>query len=97
MVHARAAEGVDAAFLQPEKAMLPDLQQHCPEIVDDLRLVLAGTATVDAAQVQRGIASVVRLRDTLAGELRRRGLTMDPLPEWAPFQPRQRHNDRGQP
>lgn len=94
MIHARAAEGVDAAFLQPETAVLPDLLAHCPEIVDDLRLVLAGGERVDAPQVQRGIASVVRLRDTLAGELRRRGLALDPLPEWAPFRPLQRRRDR---
>lgn len=89
MIHARAAEGVDAAFLQPEKAVLPDLREHCPEIVDDLRLVLAGGAAVDAADLQLGIAGVVRLRDTLAGALRRRGLAIEPLPEWAPFRPRQ--------
>lgn len=87
MVHARAAEGLDAAFLQPEKAMWPDLCQHCPEILDDLRLVLAGNAVVDVAQVQRGIASVVRLRDTLAGVLRSRGFALQPLPPWAPFRP----------
>jgi len=97
MIHARAAEGVDAAFLQPETAVLPDLRQHCPEIVDDLRRVLAGGAEVDAAQVRRGIDSVVRLRDTLAGELRSRGFAMRPLPEWAPFRPQQRQSDRGQP
>lgn len=95
MIHARAAEGVDAAFLQPEKAVLPDLHLHCPEIVDDLRLVLAGNAEVDAAQVRRGIAGVVRLRDTLADALRRRGIELPPLPEWAAFQPRQRQSERG--
>lgn len=95
MIHARAAEGVDAAFLQPEKAVLPDLRQHCPEILDDLRLVLAGDAEVSAVQVQGGIAGVLRLRDTLAGELRSRGFAMDPLPEWAPFRPQQRRSDRG--
>lgn len=87
MVHARAAEGVDAAFLQPEKAIWPDLCQHCPEILDDLRQVLAGSAGVDVAQVQRGIDSVVRLRDTLAGVLRGRGCAVEPLPPWAPFRP----------
>jgi len=95
MIHARAAEGVDAAFLQPEKAVLPDLRQHCPEIVDDLRRVLAGDAEVNARQLRRGIAGVVRLRDTIADELRSRGFAMDPLPEWAPFRPPQRQRDRG--
>jgi len=95
MIHARSAEGVDAAFLQPEKAVLPDLRQHCPEILDDLRLVLAGGAEVDAVQIKRGIAGVVRLRDTLAHELRSRGVAVDPLPEWAPFRPQQRTSDRG--
>lgn len=95
MIHARAAEGVDAAFLQPETAVLPDLRQHCPEILDDLRRVLAGDAEVSTAQVQRGVTSVMQLRDTLADALRSRGVTMDPLPAWAPFQPQQRRSDRG--
>lgn len=95
MIHARAAEGVDAAFLQPEKAMLPDLREHCPEILDDLRQVLGGGADVDMAELRRGIDGVVCLRDTLAGELRSRGFAMDPLPEWAPFRPQQRRSDRG--
>lgn len=95
MIHARAAEGLDAAFLQPEKAVLSDLSEHCPEILDDLRLVLGGGAVIDAVQLQHGIDGVVRLRDTLADELRSRGFAMDPLPEWAPFRPQQRRSDRG--
>ncbi len=95
MIHARAAEGVDAAFLQPETAVLPDLQRHCPEILDDLRQVLGGGDLIDAARLQRGIAGVVHLRDTLAGLLRSRGLALDPLPEWAPFRPQPPRRDRG--
>jgi hypothetical protein len=87
MIFARANEGVDAAFLQPECAVLPDLKAHCPEILPDLKRIFFGGRKIDVSHIQRGVQRLTGFRDLVSAELRRRGIEIEELREWRPHRP----------
>jgi hypothetical protein len=86
MVHARAREGRDVSYLRPERAVLPDLQRLCPEVIDDLNVVFAGTSSATVEPVERALAAVHELREGVVGLLRSSGLPMPALVPWVPHE-----------
>jgi hypothetical protein len=87
MVHARAAEGRDVSYLRPEKAVRSDLAQLCPEILDDLEIVLAGTPTPSVTTVERGLVSLQAFREHVVDILRDHGAPVPVLTPWTPYRP----------
>jgi len=85
MVWHRAAEGQDIAFLRPERAVRPDLEKHCPEILPDLTTVLGGQVSVDG--IHPAIENLARLRSTTLSLLRSRGITPPEAKDWRPHRP----------
>jgi hypothetical protein len=87
MVHARAAEGCDVSYLRPEKSVRSDVSRLCPEILEDLNIVFAGTPTPSVAAVERGLASVHAFRERVVEILRDHGAPVPLLTPWAPYRP----------
>ena len=87
MVYHRALEGIDVSFMRPERGVLKDLNQHCPEILDDLSLVLA-PPDIAAEDVEESLAMLFKLRDTTLAYLGKQGITLDNLRPWQPFRPK---------
>jgi hypothetical protein len=85
MVWHCAAEGRDVAFLRPERAVRPQLERICPEILSDLTAVLGGdTSTLD---VELGIQDLNHLRSRVLDLLGCRQITPREQREWRPFGP----------
>ena len=83
MVSARAAEGLDTTFSRPRVAVRPDLERHCPLILEDLSHILGGSTT--RADVELSIHAVRLLRQEALEEIHSRGIELGPLREWAPY------------
>lgn len=86
MVHQRTLEGIDVSFLRPEKAVLPDLEKTCPEIVDELGDLLSGPEPIHVADIQRGLQELTAFRAVISAHLSRRGISAQST-EWQPFKP----------
>ena len=86
MVHARAAEGRDVAFLRPEQAVLPDLERHCPEILADLAAAFAGPEPATAADVRNALDALEAFRERTEMFLRTSGLPVRRSDPWKPFE-----------
>lgn len=89
MVWQRAAEGQDIAFLRPERPVRPELERHCPEILDDLTAILG--QSVDGEDVRQGLADLAQLRSAALHGLASRGITPADTRDWQPYQPRPRN------
>lgn len=85
MVHARAQEGIDVSFVRPQRAVRPDLERHCPEILDDLDLILRGRDPVTRQAVQESLARLAELRAHAELVLRSKGIVLEGLRPWAPY------------
>jgi hypothetical protein len=85
MVHARALEGSDVSYLRPERAVLPVLQQSCPEVLDDLNLVFAGAQAPTVALVEESLSGLQRFRELVLDVLQRRGGLPLTVPSWTPY------------
>ncbi len=83
-VYRHALEGEDASFLRPRRAMGPELRSLCPEIVDDLALVLGDEATPE--HVSQALEEILRLKAETLLYLESRGISPPGLREWRPFQ-----------
>ena len=83
MVYHRALEGGNVHFVRPECAVRPDLEKHCPAILDDLTAIF-GDPTL--AQVHASLARVLELRTTVLDLLRQRGLELIDLLPWKPYE-----------
>jgi len=86
MVHRRALEGIDVSFVRPSRAVRPELERLCPEIVDDLADVLGGRH-LGASDVDRALEHLLRLRERTLHGLRARGLEPKDLRPWEPYRP----------
>lgn len=86
MVHQRTLEGIDVSFLRPERAVLPDLEKNCPEIVDELGDLLSGPEPIRVADIQRGLQELTAFRGVVSAHLSERGIPTQST-EWKPFKP----------
>jgi hypothetical protein len=86
MVHQRTLEGIDVSFLRPEKAVLPDLEKNCQEIVDELGDLLAGPEPIHVTDIQRGLQELTAFREVISAYLSERGIPTQST-AWQPFKP----------
>jgi hypothetical protein len=86
MVWKRAQEGIDVSFLRPERAVRPDLEENCPEILDDLTRILGGDRPVTAGDVSHSLDQLYRLRGGTIEFLSSRGIQPPGLKRWRPHQ-----------
>jgi len=86
MVHQRTLEGIDVSFLRPERAVLPDLEKNCPEIIDELGDLLSGPQPILLADIQRGLQELAVFREVISARLSERGIPTQSA-AWQPFKP----------
>ena len=82
----RAQEGVSVSFLRPDRAVGPDLERHCPDILDDVAYVLGHEPPVTSADVNDSLEQLYRLRDWACQFLSKRGLQLPDGKVWRPFE-----------
>lgn len=87
MVHQRAKEGVDVSFVRPERAVRPDLETHCPDILDDLSAVLGGPPPFDLAALSDSLTLLQDLRERAVSHVTAQGIELAGLRPWRPFKP----------
>jgi hypothetical protein len=87
MVHARAAEGRDVSYLRPEQSVRRDLARLCPDILDDLNVVLGGGAAPDVRAVERGLTALHVFRDRVIEMLCERDVPVPLSTAWTPCRP----------
>lgn len=83
----RVHEGMEVSFLRPDRAVRPDLERVCPDIVDDLTTVLSGKRSITVSQVEESLAQLLRLRARTLEFLRTRGLELPGMKPWQPYHP----------
>ncbi|HSM17489.1 MAG TPA: hypothetical protein VK845_10915 [Gemmatimonadales bacterium] len=86
MVHQRALEGVDVSFVRPSRMVLPDLERLCPEIIDDLALILGGDDAITDEDIRVSLDKLYTLRDHTLDFLAVCGLRFPELKAWAPYE-----------
>ncbi|MGA7158321.1 MAG: hypothetical protein WBY53_15845 [Acidobacteriaceae bacterium] len=87
MVHACARAKQNVSFLRPECAVLPQLQNLAPEIVDDLESILGGTISLDSDEITKSLEMLLSFRDDSLSWLRARGAPTPELQDWKPYRP----------
>jgi hypothetical protein len=87
MVYHRAQEGIDVSFLRPERAMRPDLEKNCPEVLDDLAEILSGQSQVTINDITHSLDMLFTFRDKTLDILISQGIELSEVPEWQPFKP----------
>ena len=89
MIHQRVWEGVrqPLSFIRPERAVMPDLRAHHPELLEPLSAVLAGGQPPRASSVNAAVRRVQALRDVAVAFIARQGVRMPEPPEWQPHVP----------
>ena len=87
MVHQRAREGVDVSFVRPSKAIRPELERLCPEVLRDLSSVLGGDRELGRDDLSRSLEHLDRLRHRTLALLAARGFQLDGLRQWRPYEP----------
>jgi hypothetical protein len=85
MVWQRASEGHDIAFLRPERAVLPDLARHCPQILPPLTTILGPAATV--FDIRSALDALLQFRRITLDLLLTRGITPHDTRDWQPHRP----------
>lgn len=85
MVHQRALDGLDVSFVRPSRAVRPELERLCPEILEDLSEVLAG-GRVGWEDVEAALEELARLRAITLEVLKERGLEPADLRPWRPHE-----------
>jgi hypothetical protein len=86
MVHARANEGIDVSFMRPQRAILPDLQTHCPEILDDLRTIFAGAQALESTELECSLEAICQFREAALHLLSEKGIELEDLRIWTPHE-----------
>jgi hypothetical protein len=89
MVHQRALEGTDVSFVRPSRMVLPDLERLCPEIIDDLTLILSGDDAITNEDVRASLDRLYALREHTLDFLVSHGLSFPELKAWRPYEARQ--------
>jgi len=83
MVYHRALEGIDVSFMRPECKVLPDLQQHCPEILEDLSAIL-GPPLLATTDINDSLGKLYELRELTLSFLKYHGIVLAGLRPWQP-------------
>lgn len=96
-VHDDSSRGETPAFLRPPRAVRPELEALCPEIVPDLALVLAGPEALDVAEVRHSLGALTALRRQTLAFLESRDIVLPSLREWVPFQAKDPSYDTDRP
>lgn len=84
LVADRAAAGADENFLRPSERVGPEFARLCPDLVEDMNLLLAAP-DVTRAEVTHALAHLQGFRCRTLSTLNERGVTLPELPIWAPF------------
>ena len=87
MVHQRANEGMDVSFVRPARAVRPELEVLCPEILADLIRILGGNPSVSVKEVMSGLNMLHAFFEQTIALLESREITLPALREWQPFKP----------
>jgi hypothetical protein len=86
MVHQRALDGIDVSFVRPSRAVRPELEHLCPEILDDLSRILGTEEQPEIGQVERSLSLLYDLRRQTLDFLRTRGLDLTEARDWRPYE-----------
>ncbi|MDX2435594.1 MAG: hypothetical protein QNL88_00975 [Acidobacteriota bacterium] len=86
MVSQRALERVDVSFVRPSRAVLPDLERLCPEILDDLTLVLGGGDRLTTADVTDSLDLLYLMREQTLAFLGTQDLRFPDSKTWRPYE-----------
>ena len=86
MVHRRALEGRDVSFVRPSRAVLPELRQLCPEILDDLTYILDSGENLSEDDIKDSLESLGLIRRQTLEFLDSRGLHIPGLKLWRPYE-----------
>jgi hypothetical protein len=86
MVHQRALEGVDVSFVRPSRAVLPELERLCPEILDDLTLILSGDHAITTSDVTHSLDRLYVMRNQTLDFLGTHRLGFPELKTWRPYE-----------
>ncbi len=86
MVSQRALEGVDVSFIRPSRAVLPELERLCPEILDDLTLVLGGGDRLTTEDVTGSLDMLYLMREQTLTFLGTQNLRFPDSKTWRPYE-----------
>lgn len=86
MVHQRAREGVDVSFLRPARAVRPELQRLCPEILEPLAVILGGEDGTSPDTVGDALDLLAEVRRCTLRALAIRGLCFPDVKAWRPYE-----------
>ncbi|GMQ83348.1 MAG: hypothetical protein BMS9Abin06_0081 [Gammaproteobacteria bacterium] len=93
MVFHRAREGLDVSFIRPQRAVYPDLERHCPQILDDLREALGGGEPVSSSHLNAAVSFVNSLRRKCLEKLQQQNIHLTGIEQWQPYcEPLDRHS-----
>ncbi len=84
LVAARAEAGGDENFLRPSERVGPEFARLCPDLAEDMALLLAGP-DVGRPELDAALDHLQGFRARTLGALAARGLRLPELPPWAPF------------
>ena len=84
MVYARALEGRNVSYLRPERAVRPDLERLCPDILDDIDLALSGSLSPDRTLVEQALATLHVFKARIVETLHASGAPVPELEPWIP-------------
>lgn len=87
MVYRSSAEGIDVSFMRPRKAIKPELEALCPEILSDLTLILDGGRPTTIEEVKHALKEICEFRNQTLAFLKTKGMVLPDLRDWQPFQP----------
>ncbi len=87
MVYQRAKEGTDVSFVRPARAVLPELEAHCPEIIPDLTRILGGQLNISNEEVIGSLNMLYLFRDKTLAFISSKGVELPELRGWKPFEP----------
>jgi hypothetical protein len=87
MVHQRSREGVDVSFVRPSRAVRPELERLCPEVLADLSAVLGGDRELNRDDLSRSLDHLLNLRQRTLALLAARGFQLGHLRQWRPYEP----------
>lgn len=86
LVHRCAEENVDTAFGRPVRPMRLDLESVCPQILEDLALVLGGAA-LDRDDVEQALETLLAVRESVLASLLRSSVPLAEPRPWRPWRP----------
>ncbi|HUG24166.1 hypothetical protein [Piscinibacter sp.] len=89
MIHQRVREGVrqPLSFIRPERAVMPDLRAHHPDMLPPLSAVLGGARAPSVSAVDAAVRRVQALRETALAFIARHGIDVGEPAAWQPHVP----------